>query len=159
MPIGTSSRIRPIRRSWICLKNAFDLIKSINPAIRFIVTVSPVPLTATNSADHVLVATTRSKSILRAVAGEVALTRDDTDYFPSYELVTAPPMRGTFFEPNMREVSPHGVRFVMDSFFGALEAQFGAYPAIGGVAKVARPKADSQIVCEEELLAAFGGAA
>src|SRR5690606_34218267 len=46
-------------------------IKAVNENIRVLLTVSPVPLTATMSGNHVLVATMESKSILRAVAGAV----------------------------------------------------------------------------------------
>ena len=74
-----------------------------NPSLRFLFTVSPVPLTATASGQHVLTASTYSKSVLRAVAGELAQTRDNVDYFPSYEIITAPPFRGVFFDRNARK--------------------------------------------------------
>lgn len=95
------------------LNITLGLIKQINPEVRFILTVSPVPLTATASADHVLSSTVYSKSVLRAVAGFLHQTREDVDYFPSYELITSPPMRGAYFENNMRTVRPEGVEFVM----------------------------------------------
>lgn len=101
----------------------FDLLRKINPALRFLLTVSPVPLTATASGQHVLTATTYSKSVLRAVAGELALTREDTDYFPAYELITAPAFKGRWFEENMRSVSPTGVAFVMRQFIKAITAE------------------------------------
>ena len=101
------------------LKRCLDIMHSRNPALRFLLTVSPVPLTATASGDHVLVATTYSKSVLRAVAGEMAASRDDTDYFPSYEIITSAPFRGWFYQQNMRSVTPQGVSFVMESFFAS----------------------------------------
>jgi hypothetical protein len=53
---------------------------------RFIVTTSPVPLMRTFTGEDALVANTRGKSILRAVAGEVARRLPNVDYFPSYEM-------------------------------------------------------------------------
>jgi hypothetical protein len=65
----------------------------------------------------VLVATTYSKATLRSVAGEVAGNDAMVDYFPSYEIITASPMRSMFFEPNLRSVNAAGVDLVMRHFF------------------------------------------
>ena len=46
-----------------------DLLRDYNENMRFILTVSPVPLVATAGSEHVLAATLYSKSVLRAVAG------------------------------------------------------------------------------------------
>ncbi len=102
---------------------AIALLRRLQPAIRILLTVSPVPLTATASGQHVLVATSHSKSVLRAVAGTLAATFDHCDYFPSYEIITAPPFRGMFYAPNLRTVTEAGVGFVMGSFFAALGPQ------------------------------------
>ena len=95
------------------------LARKHNPDMRFLFTVSPVPLTATATDQHVLAATTYSKSVLRAVCGELAMAHDYVDYFPSYELVASHPMRGIFYRPNMRNVAAEGVSRVMDIFFAA----------------------------------------
>lgn len=126
-------------------------VRAVNPAIRFLLTVSPVPLTATKSDQHVLSATSYSKSVLRAVAGHVSQEIDFVDYFPSYELIAAPSMRGMFFEPNMRSVNPAGVDHVMAHFFKAHVPP--AQPAANdrGVAKVI-DVASMDVVCEEMLL-------
>jgi hypothetical protein len=55
---------------------------------RIVVTVSPVPLHRTFAGGDVLVANGYSKSTLRAVAGDVARTRGNVEYFPAYELVS-----------------------------------------------------------------------
>lgn len=89
------------------------------PGVKFLVTVSPVPLTATAGQEHVLAATTYSKSVLRAVAGELAHKFDDVDYFPSYEIIASPFARGFFYENNLRSVHPAGVENVMRIFFAA----------------------------------------
>lgn len=131
-------------------------IRQVNPQLNFLLTVSPVPLTATMSGNHVLVATMESKSTLRAVAGSLAKQFPFVDYFPSYEIINAPCFRGTFFETNQRNVNHAGVDHVMDMFFNCLTARFprpkGA--AEGGVAPTA---SRAEIVCEEELLGAFAG--
>lgn len=151
------------------LDDAIGMMRAINPALRFILTVSPVPLTATNSGNHVMVATMESKSILRAVAGQVAHSRVDTDYFPSYELINSPAIKGVFFQPNQRDVNPLGVNYVMDNFFRGVAAKAAETAEPTGVAvkpKVRRdrpPPAEAEVpaptpddvVCEEELLRAF----
>ncbi len=99
----------------------------LNASIRllnFYLTVSPVPLTATASKEHVLVATTYSKSILRSAAGELSLSRDDVDYFPSYELISQPPTFGKFYESNLRSVKPEGVDYVMKHFELGIDPDF-----------------------------------
>ena len=69
-----------------------------NKNLKVLLTVSPVPLTATASDKHVLQATVYSKSVLRAVAGELEAECADIDYFPSFEIVTNPWSRDDFFE-------------------------------------------------------------
>ncbi|WP_137699981.1 GSCFA domain-containing protein [Marimonas lutisalis] len=103
------------------MQTAIAGLRAINPGLRIILTVSPVPLTATASGDHVLAATTYSKSVLRAVAGDLAAQDDAIAYFPSYELIATAPTRGQFYEPNMRSVSPYGVQLVMEHFFAGLD--------------------------------------
>lgn len=48
------------------LTEAIDELRRINPNLRFLLTVSPVPLTATASGQHVLTATTYSKEGVRS---------------------------------------------------------------------------------------------
>lgn len=57
------------------------------PDVRVIVTVSPVPLTATHRSVDVMVANMYSKSVLRVAAEEVVAAYDFVDYFPSFESV------------------------------------------------------------------------
>ena len=94
-------------------------LKAINPAMRFVVTVSPVPLTATASGQHVEVATAYSKAVLRAVAGELYRTLDDLDYFPSFEIITSQRVGGRYYEANLRSVSAVGVSRAMSVFMAA----------------------------------------
>jgi hypothetical protein len=106
------------------LLDALRKARGLNPKLKFLLTVSPVPLSATASGNHVLVATMESKSILRAVAGHVSRQLEEVDYFPSYEIINAPPFRGAFFEPNQRSVNHAGVDHVMSSFFAGLHAKY-----------------------------------
>ncbi|MHA3916771.1 GSCFA domain-containing protein [Halovulum sp. GXIMD14793] len=101
------------------MRSAINILRQQNPRVRILLTVSPVPLTATASDEHVLVATMYSKSLLRAVCGSLQKQYGIVDYFPSYEIISAPAFGGRFFMPNMRSVAPEGVAFVMKSFFDA----------------------------------------
>ena len=126
-------------------------VRAVNPAMRFLLTVSPVPLTATKSDQHVLSATSYSKSVLRAVAGHLSQEIDFVDYFPSYELITGPSMRSMFFEPNMRSVHPAGVDYVMSHFFAShppTEQRSANEQATARIPVVAA----MDVVCEELLL-------
>lgn len=140
------------------ITETFDELRRINPNLRFLLTVSPVPLTATASGQHVLAATTYSKAVLRSAAGYLTQIRDDTDYFPSYEIITAPVFKGQFFEPNMRSVSSKGVAFVMGQFLGAIGAGVTpATPEISIGAKVATAtdseKTESETdICDDIIL-------
>ena len=136
------------------LSITFDHIRKINPAIRFLLTVSPVPLTATASADHVLAASTYSKSVLRAVAGALAHAATEVDYFPSYEIIASHPSRGAFFDTNLRTVAPDGVDAVMQTFFDAIGAD-ASRPVEAGTGSQLEDIEDNDTVCEESLLAAF----
>ncbi|MDK3017634.1 GSCFA domain-containing protein [Pseudodonghicola flavimaris] len=146
------------------MQAVLDLIREHNPKVKFLLTVSPVPLVATAAQQHVLLSTTYSKSVLRAVAGDLATLREDTDYFPSFEIINSTPFRGSFFMPNQREVSSAGVDFVMKHFFAGLKFQ-QYQPEVEKKSHETGLIRDSQIFqadregndiqCEEALLEAF----
>ncbi|HEY6237427.1 MAG TPA: GSCFA domain-containing protein [Candidatus Elarobacter sp.] len=56
--------------------------------VRIVLTVSPVPMTQTFTADDVLVANTYSKSTLRAVAADAARGYEHVQYYPAYDTIT-----------------------------------------------------------------------
>ena len=93
-----------------------DELRVINPTVKIILTVSPVPLVATYEKRHVLVSTAYSKAVLRAVASDVVGCRDNVDYFPSYEIITANSNCSRYFESNLREINAAGVSHVMSVF-------------------------------------------
>jgi len=141
------------------LEEALAMMRQVNPGLRVLLTVSPVPLTATATQDHVLVATTYSKSVLRAVAGDVAANHAQVDYFPSYEIITAPPFAGRFFAENKRSVLAEGVAHVMAQFFAGQTGRYGdavKAPEPGARAQRATERGRDDLVCEEVLLDAFG---
>ncbi len=80
-----------------------------------VVTVSPVPLNRTFSGLDVVVANTESKSILRAVAGQIEREFDHVIYWPSYEIARATDM----FEADGRNVTRQGVARIIDAFVEA----------------------------------------
>ena len=126
-------------------------LKRINPKMRFLMTVSPVPLTATASGLHVEVATAYSKATLRSACGKLYQMFPDTDYFPSYEIITSQRAHGAFYMPNLREVSDSGVQTAMSTFIKAhgITSSDATRPRIG-------KKADrDKVQCEDVLLEAF----
>ena len=133
-------------------------LRRFNPQIKLLLTVSPVPLTATATGRHVLDATAWSKATLRAAAGEFVEDTTDAAYFPSLEIVTHPASGGPWFEPNLRSVKPEAVDKVMAIFLeahGLLDAEDEAYAE----RPAPPPEADSDVeddaVCDELLLQAF----
>ena len=128
---------------------------------RFVITVSPVPLAATASNKHVMLATVYSKSVLRAVAGALSDQFDDIDYFPSYEIITNPWSDVCFYDTDKRSVTSDGVNAVMSIFFAAHKNMTGT--PVGDACKDNEQMdsfqdIDESLVCEEMILEAFAGA-
>lgn len=98
------------------LMAALGAIRAVNPAVRIILTVSPVPLNATMEPRHVFVSTTWSKAVLRLAADRAVSALPNCVYFPSYEIITAPHVRGRYFGVDCREVLAEGVDHVMRVF-------------------------------------------
>ena len=153
---------------------ALRLMFRANRRLLVLLTVSPVPLTATASGQHVLTATSHSKSLLRAVASELVATQPRVDYFPSYEIITHPAYKGRFFAPNLRSVLPVGVDHVMAQFFHDQAVAFDGEAASPAPQLPEEPMPEPPVVealpedpaepelteadelrCEEEILAAF----
>ena len=91
------------------LQWCIDFIRSKNSSAKFIFTVSPVALNATMENRHVFVSTAYSKSVLRVAAAEICAVNQYCDYFPSYEIITSPYVRGKYFGPDCRSVTEEGV--------------------------------------------------
>lgn len=144
-----------MRHSYRAMAAAIRVMMAHNARLKVLLTVSPVPLTATASGKHVLTATTYSKSVLRAVAGMLTEERPNVDYFPSYEIITAPAARGMFYAPNMRSVVPDGVNTVMGHFFAGQDRVFGPPKARKGQGAASDPAPTEDVRCDEEILDAF----
>jgi GSCFA family protein len=114
------------------LYEALTLARTTNPRLRVLLTVSPQPLTATATGAHALAANTYTKSVLRAVAGQLAQEHEHVDYFPAFEVVAGIPFQGRFFGPNLRTVTPEGVDFVMRHFMAGLGRSQPPSPAAAG---------------------------
>lgn len=89
-------------------------VRAVNPKLKLILTVSPVPLAATAEARHVWVSTVYSKSVLR-VAADIVAREAGVYYFPAYEIVQA--AGSAAFGPDRRAVGEVAVGRVMELFF------------------------------------------
>lgn len=141
------------------MRRFLDQLRQLNPDVRVILTVSPVPLIATASGRPVLQATTYSKSVLRVVAECLMAEQPDLFYFPSYEIITGPQAGGAYLAEDLRSVRESGVAHVMRLFMRHLcgeelpeadsETLKPPPPGDGVTADVARVV---RVACEEEQL-------
>jgi len=145
------------------LHQVVAFLRARNPALRVLLTVSPVPLIATFSGQHVLAATTYSKSVLRVAAQMMTDTYDFVDYFPSYEIITAAFSRGAYFAEDLREVEEIGVAHAMRTFFRHYCTGFApadttapSPPPAPASSAAAKPESVSSrlssVICDEERL-------
>ena len=141
------------------LSASIAMLRAVNPGLRIILTVSPVPLNATATDRHVLVATTWSKAVLRIAAQTVADTHDHCDYFPSFEIITSPYARGSYYGSDCREIVDRGVDHVMGCFFrhygdGGIQVTAVAAADDRGAtqARLAAIERTVDILCDEEAI-------
>lgn len=130
-------------------------LRRFNPDMALLLTVSPVPMTATASGAHVLAASSLAKSTLRAAAGEFVASTPNTDYFPSYEIITQPGTGGPWFAPNLRSVSHEGVSRAMEIFCAAHGLHTGPDTTSNTAIDPDLTSEDDDLFCDEHLLAAF----
>jgi len=137
------------------------LLASVNPKAEVILTVSPVPLVATYEPEHVLSATSYSKSVLRVAAQRLSRTYDNVQYFPSYEIITGQPTKGRYYESDLRSIRQEGVDHVMSVFLKTMVSDSSVVvPAVppttaessGNQALVEELRAFADVVCDEELI-------
>ena len=122
-------------------------ISKINPMARFLVTVSPVPLTATATGKHVAVASLESKSVLRAAVAEAQRKDHEIEYFPAYELLMGWQTPAGCWDQDMRTVTKIGLDYVMwallpDESSSAMERP--AEPDAAALSKLV-----TQVECDE----------
>ena len=70
------------------LERALAILRAHAPSQHIVVTVSPVPMTATHRSADVIVANTYSKAVLRVVAETLTVKHEHVTYYPSFESVT-----------------------------------------------------------------------
>jgi GSCFA family len=129
------------------LDTFIDRFRKVNPTVRVILTVSPVPLIATYEKRHVLVSTVASKAKLRVVADIVSQNVPNVAYFPAFEIITGQHSRGKYFESDLRTVTPEGVAQVMTVFTRHFLAE-----STGDANDLGDLLALQEIICEEETL-------
>lgn len=136
------------------LARFLDQLKLVNPDVKVLLTVSPVPLIATFEDRNVLCSTTYSKSVLRVVADMVTRAYPWAEYFPSYEIFTGSNTGGLYYEADHREVSRIGVAHAMRCFLGNYVVQESTTPAGASPLTTALrdPAISSSTVCDEEMI-------
>jgi DNA-binding transcriptional regulator YdaS (Cro superfamily) len=97
------------------LKRTLDLLFAANADRDVLLTVSPVALHQTFSGQDVIVANMESKSILRAVAGQLAREYRRAHYMPTYELFA----RHDLFHEDGRHAARDGVSVVFETLLSA----------------------------------------
>ena len=98
------------------LQKFIEKLTLINPEIKILLTVSPVPLAATFENRHVSVASMASKAVLRAAASEITDNHDNVDYFPSFEIFFTPGIGQNYFDSDGRHIRPAGINHAMRLF-------------------------------------------
>ena len=146
------------------LRQFITSLRQINPGVRVILTVSPVPLVATVEQRHVLESTIYSKSVLRVAAEMTCRHFTDCVYFPSYEIVSGPQAPSSAYESDRRNPSREIIDTVMSCFFAHCVDSDGSplkiseFSEVGsssvgtepGIREIARNLANAE--CEEEAV-------
>ncbi|MGE3724406.1 MAG: GSCFA domain-containing protein [Candidatus Sericytochromatia bacterium] len=96
------------------LRACIAFLAQVNPTLRWILTLSPVPLAVTAEKKHVLEATGYSKAVLRVAIENICREFPQVDYFPAYEWVMYD--RAQAFETNGRQVRAETVQAIMRRF-------------------------------------------
>jgi hypothetical protein len=94
------------------VQKSISLIRKHRPECKFLMTTSPVPLKETFTHEDIITANTYSKSVLRAVCGEIVSESKQVDYFPSFKSVTLT-RDWAIFEKDLRHVSDEFVQKIV----------------------------------------------
>lgn len=97
------------------LNTFYERLKSVNPDIRLVISLSPVPLLATHFDRHAVVSDAVSKATLRTTLHWFCQQHPEIIYFPSYEIVTRMP-DWPFVKDNRHIKGSPIVERVMDTF-------------------------------------------
>lgn len=98
----------------------YQNLKEINPKAKVILTVSPTPLIATATSEHIISANMRNKSVLRAACAEIVESHNSIAYFPAYDLALSGAFLGKKnFEDDWRTPTKEFISQIMDIFFAS----------------------------------------
>ena len=112
---------RPDRERFQFEKLSFDKCKDyiqrtlelvLDGRRRVLLTTSPVILSRTFTDKDIIIANSHSKSVLRAVAGELSDQFENVDYFPSYEIATLT-RRPEVWENDLIHIQPNFIARIM----------------------------------------------
>ncbi len=134
------------------LRRAIAALRAVNPSVKVILTVSPVPLAATMEARHILLSTTYSKSVLRIACESVAREIADVDYFASFEIVNWGRQMSSYFTGDLRTVSESGVDHVMKIFFRYYAGEEITIAPAAALDTSATAIASKKMWCDDDLL-------
>lgn len=129
-------------------------LRTVNPHVSVILTVSPVPLMATFEPRHVLQATTYSKSVLRVACEEIIRRHAHVHYFGSYEIVTASGDSRAYFQPDRRNVTPEAVKHVIQCFKRQFIGEAAQQVIQNTPVMAAKAVTASEPMCDEEKVMA-----
>ncbi len=131
-------------------------ISKLNPNARFVLTVSPVPLTATATGKHVVVASLESKAILRAAVAGAQAAQSAIEYFPAYELLMGWQTPPGSWDPDMRTVTKAGLDYVMSVLLSG-EVPLTALPTDRNPSSAEKlSQLISEAECDEAAYGSFG---
>lgn len=116
-PSLVEARVLTVEENVAHLQRMLDVLRSFNPGLQLVVTLSPIPLHATIRGDsqHVIAANAHSKAVQRVAIEEFVGCNAGVHYFPSHELVShciAQP-----WAADQRHVSEATVNRVMALFY------------------------------------------
>lgn len=120
-PAKHKCRMTNVEENVANLNRAIDVLRSINPDLPIVLTLSPVPLKATFEDVSCIAADSVSKSVLRVAIDQVTKRRvPGVTYWPSFEIVRwlGSHIDAALFgeDGNTRHVNRSAVRLILDSF-------------------------------------------
>lgn len=140
------------------LRTLLHVAQKMKPGVKLLLTVSPVPMIATATHRHILLANQASKAALLSAALNLAATHEEIAYFPSFEIATGAGGRLAHFAANRRDITAEGVAQIMRVFFEC-HAEFTPSALHSSIlmqnAESDAEEEEDALHCDEELLAAF----
>ena len=95
--------------------DTFRKIKQFNNSIKFIITLSPVPASATLIDDNVVVKSFETKCLLRMCINEILQYNDlDISYFPTFEYLLC--YNPEIYMPDNRHIKKKYIRKIFNLF-------------------------------------------